>query len=117
MTEPVRENEVEPELSPAAIQVQKKLRRLLLVSGLIMVMGFIAVFSTIIFRISRDSSNSETNIELPSEIILEKDTKIHSFHTESNLLYILTEGKQGNNLIVIDQSSGEIVSELKFVQK
>ena len=116
MSDPVNDNEIESELSPAAIQLQKKLRRLLLVSGLIMVLGFVAVFSTIIFRISRAPSDSTVSIDLPSHVILEKDTKIHSFQVEGNLLYILIESKDGSNLMVIDQSNGKTVSELEFVQ-
>ena len=81
-----------------------------------MVLGFVAVFSTIIFRISRDNADSEISINLPSQVILDKNAKIHSFQIEGNLLYILTEGEGRNNLIVIDQTNGKIVNEMEFIQ-
>ena len=81
-----------------------------------MVMGFVAVFATIIFRISSDNLNSEVTIQLPPQILIDKNTSIKSFQIQGNLLYILTESGNESNIIVIDQTRGEIISKLKFLQ-
>ena len=66
------DSQTEPPLDPAAERLQAKLKRLLAVSGLIMTLGFVAVFAAIIYRLSDRASPPDAS-DIAATIAIGKD--------------------------------------------
>lgn len=85
-------------------RVQRKLRKLLLVSSLIMVAGFVAVFAAIFYRISQDDAAApatELAVEIPS------GATVRSAAATGDRITLVVEGPDGKTSVhVFDAGSG-----------
>ncbi|MGX1097120.1 DUF6476 family protein [Amorphus sp. MBR-141] len=100
----------EQELDPAMERVQRKLRRLLAVSGLIMVAGLVAVFAAIFYRLSvadkaMPKAAGELQVALPAGTELRSATA-----TGDRLTLVIAAPDGGTEVRVVDLATGRTVS-------
>ena len=108
------EDEHEKPLDPATERIQNKLRMLILVSGLTMAIGLVAVFSAIIYR-SVKSGNVDLPIWASGELLIGKETKIISSSLDGDLALLTLSTPEGNEIMVLDMRTLTVVSRVKFV--
>ena len=91
-------------------RVQRKLRRLLAVSGLIMVAGLVAVFAAIFYRLSvADKAMPMAASDL--QVALPAGAELLSATATGDRLTLVTRGADGGTEIrVVDLSTGRPVS-------
>ena len=109
----------EAPLDPAVERVRRKLVRLLIWSFGIMILGLIAVFSTIVYRLTSDadpqaiqtvSAPAIVNVALPQGARV-LSTAISGSRT---LLHIEVPGEDHGQLIVIETDSGAVVGRYRL---
>lgn len=93
-------------------RVQRKLRRLLAVSGLIMVAGLIAVFAAIFYRLSvadkaMPQPAAELQVALPAGADLRSATA-----TGDRLTLVIAAPDGGTEIRIVDLSTGREVSKV-----
>jgi hypothetical protein len=106
----------EKPLDPAVLQVQARLRRLMLIAGLTLGLGIFAVFAAILYRIVTFDATSTppfaaVPISLPA-LGLPADAGLVSTSLDGNHLALTYETVDGTVIIVIDTRSGAVVSRL-----
>lgn len=74
VSDPFDDEKQEEELDPAVQRVQERLRRLMLRSSLIMVLGLGAVIAAIIYKINEDAEDETTAYVVPS-VVTEADVR------------------------------------------
>lgn len=109
----------EPPLDPAVERVRRKLVRLLIGSFGIMILGLIAVFSTIVYRLTSDAGSpagragSEpaiVNVSLPGGAKV-LSTSISGART---LIHIEVPGETHGRLIVMETDSGKVIGRYRL---
>ncbi len=116
---PAFADENERPLDPAVLQVQARLRRLMLIAGLTLGLGIFAVFAAILYRIVTYDATSApavaegTPIGLPT-LGLPADAGLVSTSLDGNHLALTYETADGTVIIVIDTRSGTVVSRLRI---
>lgn len=109
------ESDQEAELSPIAQKVQSKLRALIIGSSLFMILGIMAVFVAIIYKISEQGSPLEESNFLAASIDLGSNVEIVSVQVELGNLFVLVRDESGTSLLQVDGSTGEIVNRTVFL--
>lgn len=66
MANPDKDDEEEKPLDPAVARVQARLQRLMLIAGLTLGLGILAVFIAIVYRITRDNDKAPVVVETPA---------------------------------------------------
>jgi hypothetical protein len=112
-------DEEEAPLDPAAERLRRKLTRLLFVSGGIMMLGLIAVFAAIVYKLgllapaateSVPSAVVSSASPIEAELRLPAGGRIVSTALDGDRALLTVESLQGaTSLILIDLSTGEIV--------
>ena len=110
MTSSALDDKPDQELDPAMERVQRKLRRLLAVSGLIMVAGLVAVFAAIFYRLSvADKAMPKAAADL--EVALPAGADLQSASaTGDRLTLVITAPDGATEIRVIDLVTGRVVS-------
>lgn len=96
----------EPPLDPAMERVQAKLRRLILVSGSTLLIGFMAVIAAVIFRVSQSESTPETwrnTVDLPAGATLV------ATDIDGERLAVTVDGPEGRTVHVYHMPTGVLV--------
>jgi len=103
----------EPPLDPAMERVRRRLVRLLIGSFAIMILGLIAVFSTIVYRLNDGAGDGAPAGPAPSvaEIALPAGSEIlsTSISGQRTLVHIAVPGRPHGQLIVIETDSGLVI--------
>ena len=108
----MRQAAAEPDeapLDPAVERVHRKLRRLLVVSGLIMVLGFVAVFATIIYRVAGSGSGAQVealveSVTLPpqvkiiSAVLGDRSVSVTLSHPDGRVEVVRYDLRSGNRI-------------------
>ncbi|MEP0520072.1 MAG: hypothetical protein ABJO09_01870 [Hyphomicrobiales bacterium] len=116
--DPLLDDDEKP-LDPAVERVRIKLRRLLMGSSLIMVLGFIAVFGALYYRITQTSESDETTttqmsgavseiaatLALPSDLGSLVDVSL----SRGQLVASFENGPDMYTILIINRSDGSIV--------
>ena len=107
-------NDDEPPLDPAVERVRRKLVRLLIWSFGIMILGLIAVFSTIVYRLTSDAPAPAAEAVTPPAIVnvsLPQGAKVLSTSISGprTLLFIDVPDEVHGRLIVIETESGKVI--------
>lgn len=109
----------EKPLDPAVERVRIKLRRLLMGSSLIMVLGFIAVFGALYYRITQTSESDDTvatennmvvpdiaaTLSLPSDLGVLVDVSL----SRGQLVASFENGPDHYTVLIINRADGSIV--------
>lgn len=107
-------NDDEAPLDPAAERLRRKMARLLLVSGGIMVLGFIAVFAALVYKLGLlgDSETRPTVAGTPLEtrVPVPPGARLVSAELEGNRALLRIEAPDGStSLLFIDLRSGDVL--------
>ncbi|MEW5423284.1 DUF6476 family protein [Amorphus sp. 3PC139-8] len=105
MTSSALDDGPEPPLDPAMERVQRKLRKLVLVSGLIMAAGLVAVFAAILYRLSEAE-----NRRAPATVTLDlpQGTTVQSATGTADRLTLVVESPDGKtSIVVFDAATGQ----------
>lgn len=106
-------------LDPAAERLQQKLKRLVFFSSLIMVAGFIAVFSVILYKVMGPGSQSAAQKagEFAATIAVGPDAKVRDVELSDGRLIVLVEEGAASALLQIDPVTGRVLSRTDFVSR
>lgn len=128
LSEPFDREKQEKPLDPAMERVRIKLRRLLIRSTLIMVVGLAAVFAAILYKINKTDEEETASYSVPS-VVTEADLRRASFPLPAGAR-IVGVALDGNNLAVtydgeaaeggvllIDVPSWQVFSVMSLPQK
>jgi hypothetical protein len=110
------DSQTEPPLDPAAERLQAKLKRLLAVSGLIMTLGFVAVFAAIIYRLSDRASPPDAS-DIAATIAIGKDGRVESMALAEGRLILLVREGAASKLLYLDPTTGTVIGETAFVAR
>jgi hypothetical protein len=113
----VVEDDKEPPLDPAMERVQARLRRLILVSGSTLGLGFLAVVVAVIFRVSNldrgpaDGEPWRTSVDLPA------GASVLSTDVDGDRLAVTVEDAAGRRVLVFDMPTGRALGETVLVPR
>lgn len=117
MTSPALDDRPEDQLDPAMERVQRKLRRLLAVSGLIMVAGLVAVFAAIFYRLSV-VDKAMPKVAEEASVALPAGAEVRSASATGDALTLLITGSDGaTQVLVVDLATGRTVSTVTLETK
>ncbi len=115
-------DEDEKPIDPAVLRVQARLRRLMLIAGLTLGLGILAVFAAILYRIATLDTTPATkaialNAPVPlvnlSAMGLPADAKLVSTALDGDRVALTYQGSAGTEIIVVDVRSGAVVGRLR----
>ena len=112
-------NDDEPPLDPAVERVRRKLVRLLIWSFGIMILGLIAVFSTIVYRLTSETTPPpDADVDAPAivNVSLPKDARVLSTSISGprTLLLIEVPGERHGQLIVLETDTGKVIGRYRL---
>jgi hypothetical protein len=106
-------------LDPAAERLRRKLVRLLFVSGSIMMVGLIAVFAAIVYKLGAlgpaEDGGTETGVQaagapIDARIALPAGTRVIASDLDGDRALLTVEAADGaTSLLLVDLAAGEIV--------
>lgn len=105
MSDPFDSEKQDEPLDPAVERVQVKLRRLLMGSSLIMVLGLGSVVAAIVYKLNERSENDDTRYRVPA-VVTEADMRRASYPLPKNARVVST-AFSGDNLAVTYEVPGE----------
>jgi len=117
MNASVDDDEEQP-LDPAAARIQQKLRRLILISGLTLGIGMIAVFSAILYRVVKsepDGAGAAKPVYASGELLVPKGSTVVSSSKDGDFLTVTIRTEAGSEVRVIDLRTRAVVSRIRFV--
>lgn len=114
MDHPVLDDDKEPPLDPAAERLQAKLKRLLVVSSLIMVLGFVAIFAAILYKLTAGSGKGPDE-EPAATIALPADAEVLSMTISEGRLILLVRQETRQSLFYFDPMTGRQLGRSDFV--
>ena len=108
----------EPPLDPAAERLRRKLSRLLMVSGGIMMLGLIAVFAAIVYKLNQPrnavpaaaASSPFAGSVVDAKIALPAGVHVKAAALEGNRALLTLESGDGReSLLLVDLATGSIL--------
>ncbi|WP_186388415.1 MULTISPECIES: hypothetical protein [unclassified Stappia] len=117
MTHPAMDDEdrnAEAPLDPAMERVQKKLKRLLAVSSLVMVLGFMAVLAAIIYKLSESGKRADGS-DIAATVAIGKDGRVESMILSGDRLILLVRDGTTSKLLHLEATTGRLIGETTFV--
>ncbi len=96
------------------------LRHLVKILGMILVVGFIFVFSVVITRVISPSKHSSQTSHLgkcrtfPDDLVLSISGDIISVQREENMLTLAIRDKDGQKVLMIDSCTGKILQTVRL---
>ena len=119
MTKPVYDNEADKPLDPAVERLQAKLRRLLLISGLIMMAGLFAVFSVIIYRVVKLDPAPTWEIEADIEALVDDPLtdEIVGTSLDGTRMAVTMKTGSGLKVLIVDVNTLKVLRTLTLVGK
>jgi hypothetical protein len=103
----------EKPLDPAVERVQKKLRRLILVAGLTLGIGLIAIFAGIIYRVSTlDGKARPASSAASVAAAIPEDARLVSTTPVGPNLVLTYEHPGGTTLVLIDTARLQVIGRL-----
>jgi hypothetical protein len=106
--------EAEPPLDPAAEQLRRKLVRLLFVSGGIMMLGLIAVFAAIVYKVGQDGAGTAGRLgtlsPVESAIHVPAGYRLVRAELDGERALLTLEAPGGStSLFLVDLASGAVL--------
>ncbi|MBL6430895.1 MAG: hypothetical protein HPM95_05550 [Alphaproteobacteria bacterium] len=91
-------------------------KRLLAVSGLIVMLGFVAVFAAIIYRLSDRASPPDAS-DIAATIAIGRDGRVETWRWPRAADPALVREGAANKLLYLDPMTGTVISEAAFVSR
>lgn len=107
MAAPERDIDDEQPLDPAMERVQAKLRRLMLVSGVTLGVGFLAVLFAVIWRVTREDGPPSPGDVWRSAIELPAGTTLVDTALDGDRIAITLDGPEGRMVHLFHLPSGQ----------
>ena len=127
MSDPFNDEKQEEELDPAIQNVQVKLKRLMLRSTLVMVLGLGAVVAAIIFKINQSAEQEAATYQVPSAVTaadlrrahypLPEDAKIIDTSMSGDNLAVSYEDAYGGGVLLIHVPTWQVYSVMELPRK
>ena len=105
-------NDDEPPLDPAAERLRRKMARLLLVSGGIMVLGLIAVFAALVYKLGLlgDVNGGRTGAPVQAALAVPIGSRLVSTALDGDHALLQIEAADGTTaLLLVDLASGQVL--------
>jgi hypothetical protein len=116
MSKSVVDDNSEPPLDAAQLQLQAKLKRLLLFSSGTMILGMIAVFATILYRVYYRTETPPSTVVAPmdTQIAVSAGARIVSTSLNGDRMLVTLESSRGAEILVIDLTTMKPLSRLQL---
>jgi hypothetical protein len=114
---PASDDEDKP-LDPVLLRVQARLRRLMLIAGLTLGLGLLAVFVAILYRISAIDTTAKpmtAATAIPIDLAaagLPADAKLVSTALDGNRLSLTYDSAAGGEVVIVDLKAAVVVGRL-----
>ncbi len=97
------------------MQLQQKLRKLLVGSTVIMGLGFLAVFAAIFYKLSSGKNSSE--LQIAANVALPAGARVTSIDVYEGAIVLLTEESGVQALVYIDPVTGKTLAKTEFLSR
>ena len=116
MTNPNFADDDEKPLDAAQLRLQAKLKKLLLGSTLVMVVGFVAVFAAIFYRVTRSEVKPVPTFDHPlvAELPLPDGARVTASRIDGDRLTLTMEGPKGATVLVLDLATMKAIRRLEL---
>lgn len=110
----------DPPLDPALLRVQARLRRLILISGLTLGLGVVAVFGAVIYRTfaafpASPAAAAVSNGHLSlADLGLPPDARLLSTATDGGRIVLTYAHSSGNTLVFLDERTLAVIGRLEL---
>lgn len=113
MTNPNFDDDEKP-LDAAQLRLQSKLKRLLMGSTLVMVLGFVAVFAAIFYRVTRTDGKPEATFAHPivAELPLPEGARVSATRLDGNRMTVTLESPKGAAILLVDVETMKVIRRL-----
>jgi len=113
MTNPNFDDDDKP-LDAAQLRLQARLKKLLLGSTLVMVVGFVAVFAAIFYRVTRTDGKPAPTFEHPlvADLPLPDGARVTATRIDGDRLTVTMEGPKGATVLVLDLATLKAIRRL-----
>lgn len=109
------DDEKETPLDPAQERLQRRLTRLVRISGVTMAAGLIAVFSAILYRTVNRPSTAHAGPTLEIAVPAPSGATILSSSASGDLLTMIVDAPEGRTAVVVDLRNGAVVARARLV--
>lgn len=119
MTQPFDDNDKEPPLDAAQLRLQAKLKRMLLWSSGIMLLGLVAVFAAIFYRVYRGESKPAIAFDRPivQSLPMPEGGRVIESRLDGNRLVVTLETAKGATVLVLDLETMQAIRRLELERK
>ncbi|MEE9375067.1 MAG: hypothetical protein V3V04_01895 [Rhizobiaceae bacterium] len=120
MTNPIPKTDQDEPLDPAVEAIRVKLVRLLMVSGGIMMLGFMAVFLAVVYKWNRKpSTQPSANLEIKatSTLTIPKGATLLSTTANDKGLILTLKLSNGSVLIQRHDSHGKLITKFSVIEE
>ena len=108
----------EAPLDPAAARLRAKLVRLLIVSGGIMMLGLIAVFAAIVYKLAERGDRLDPAAPIASELKIPAGSRILSTALDGDRALLTLAAPDGStSLLLVDLRSGAVLGRYGVTQQ
>jgi hypothetical protein len=116
MTNPNFAEEDEKPLDAAQLRLQAKLKRLLFWSTGVMVLGLVAVFAAIFYRVTRTDVKPAVAWERPivAEVPMPEGGRVVSTTLDGNRMTVTVESPKGAAILVVDLETMKVIRRLEL---
>ncbi|MCE1237537.1 MAG: DUF6476 family protein [Hyphomicrobiales bacterium] len=115
MTNPNFAEDDEKPLDAAQLRLQAKLKKLLLGSTLVMVLGFVAVFAAIFYRVTRSEVKpAASEHPIVAELPLPEGAHVAATRLDGDRLTITMESPKGATILILDVATMKAIRRLEL---
>ncbi len=114
MTNPNFEDEDDKPLDAAQLRLQAKLKRLLFWSSGVMVLGLVAVFAAIFYRVTKVDVKPAVVWDRPivTELPMPEGGRVASTRLDGNRMTVTVESPKGVAILVVDLETMKVIRRL-----
>lgn len=113
MTNPNFEDDEKP-LDAAQLRLQARLKKLLLGSTAVMVIGFVAVFAAIFYRVTRSDVKPVTTWDHPivADLPLPDGARVSATRLDGDRMTVTLESPRGAAILIVDITTMKVIRRL-----
>lgn len=108
----------DPTQHPGFLEVQRKMRKLMLWSGLVMVIGIAAIIGVIVYKSMGDkkSPSVATSVQSgPITQVLAAGEEVQSISAEGDYVFVLVKGKGIQSILQFEAANMSLVRRMQFI--
>lgn len=114
MTDPNADDDTDTPLDAAQLRLQARLKRLLFWSSGVMVLGLVAVFAVIFYRVMRTEGKPVVAFDRPliAELPLPEEARVAETRLDGNRLLVTLTGPKGASILIVDIETMKVIRRL-----